>query len=89
MAPNPDGRGYWLVGADGAVRPFGDARFFGSMGFLHLNAPLLGLAPTPDGQGYWLVAGDGGVFTGGDAVYFGSTGDDAHLNHPIVAMGDS
>ena len=30
MAATPDGGGYWLVGADGGVFAFGDARFFGS-----------------------------------------------------------
>jgi hypothetical protein len=29
MAASPDGAGYWLVGADGAVFEFGDAHFFG------------------------------------------------------------
>jgi len=30
MASTPDGGGYWLVGADGGVFAFGDARFDGS-----------------------------------------------------------
>ncbi|MHB8221091.1 MAG: hypothetical protein ACYDHU_12340, partial [Acidimicrobiales bacterium] len=30
IAPTPDGRGYWLVGADGGVFAFGDAGFAGS-----------------------------------------------------------
>jgi hypothetical protein len=29
MAASPDGLGYWLVGADGTVFPFGDSHFFG------------------------------------------------------------
>ena len=77
------------MAGDGGVFTFGAAGFFGSTANLRLQKPMVGMAATPDGLGYWLVAGDGGIFTGGDAVYFGSTGDDAHLNHPIVAMGDS
>ncbi|MDA8311104.1 MAG: hypothetical protein M0Z46_10935, partial [Actinomycetota bacterium] len=38
----PDGHGYWLVGKDGGVFSFGDARFFGSMGGAHLAAPVVG-----------------------------------------------
>ena len=30
MAATPDGRGYWLVAADGGVFTFGDAQFYGS-----------------------------------------------------------
>ena len=30
IAATPDGDGYWLMGADGGVFAFGDARFFGS-----------------------------------------------------------
>ena len=63
----------------------GDARFFGSAGALHLNAPVVGMAATPDGGGYWLVASDGGVFSYGDARFFGSAGA-LHLNAPVVGM---
>ena len=36
------GRGYWLVARDGGVFSFGDARFFGSMGGVPLNQPVVG-----------------------------------------------
>jgi hypothetical protein len=88
MAPTPDGRGYWLVGADGGVFTFGDARYYGSTGGLALNQPIVGMAPTHDGNGYWLVAADGGIFTFGDATYHGSTGG-MTLNEPIVGMAAS
>jgi len=64
--------GYWMLGNDGGVFSFGDARFFGSMGGVRLNAPMVGMAGTPDGGGYWTVAADGGVFSLGDAPYEGS-----------------
>ncbi len=56
ITATPDGRGYWLVAADGGVFTFGDAPFLGSLGNLALNAPIVGITATPDGRGYWLVA---------------------------------
>jgi hypothetical protein len=85
MAATPSGRGYWLLGRDGGVFSFGDARFFGSTGGMRLNQPVNGMAVTPSGQGYWLVASDGGVFAFGDARFWGSTGA-TRLNQPIGAM---
>ena len=85
MAPTPDGKGYWLVAADGGVFTFGDTAFYGSEGAVSLNRPVVGMAPTPDGQGYWLVASDGGIFSFGDASFYGSTGA-LTLNAPIVGM---
>ena len=85
MAPTPDGKGYWLDAADGGIFTFGDARFWGSTGSLHLNKPVVGMAPTHDGGGYWLVASDGGIFAFGDAAFEGSMGSH-HLNEPIVGM---
>ena len=43
----PPGAGYWFVAADGGIFSYGDARFFGSTGSLHLNQPIVGMAPTP------------------------------------------
>jgi hypothetical protein len=77
--------GYWLVGSDGVVTNFGDARFFGSLGGLPLAMPIVGMSPTPSGRGYWLVASDGGIFAFGDAGFFGSTGA-IRLNRAIVGM---
>jgi N-acetylmuramoyl-L-alanine amidase len=84
MAATRDGGGYWLVGSDGGIFSYGDARFSGSTGALHLNAPVAGMAAAPGG-GYWLVARDGGVFNYGTAGFFGSAGALA-LNAPIVGM---
>jgi hypothetical protein len=74
ITATPDHGGYWLLGADGGVFSFGDARFYGSTGAMHLNAPVITMTATADGGGYYLVARDGGVFTFGDAVFHGSTG---------------
>ncbi len=85
MAATPDGKGYWLVGADGGVFAYGDAKYRGSTGNIRLYAPIVGIAATPDGNGYWLVAADGGVFAFGDARFLGSMGG-KHLNAPIVGI---
>jgi SpoIID/LytB domain protein len=85
MARTPDGGGYWLAGADGAINAFGDAGFLGSADGSPLNRPVVGMAATHDGGGYWMVATDGGIFTYGDAAFYGSMGG-RHLNLPIVGM---
>jgi hypothetical protein len=66
-------QGYWLAGSDGGVFAFGAAHFYGSLGNILLNKPIVGIASTADGRGYWMVASDGGVFTFGDARYYGGT----------------
>ena len=82
--PPPDS-GYWLVGGDGGVFPFGRDAGHGSTGALRLNRPIVGAAATPDHGGYWLVAADGGIFPFGDAAGYGSTGG-IRLNRPIVGI---
>jgi hypothetical protein len=69
MAVTPDGRGYWLVGQDGGVFTYGDARFYGSLGGVaHTSAhDVIGLVPTKDGKGYWLCDASGIVTAFGDA----------------------
>ena len=88
VARTPTARGGWIAAADGGVFAFGDARFYGSMGGVRLNQPIVGMAATPTGLGYWLVARDGGIFAFGDARFYGSTGS-IHLNKPILAMAAS
>ncbi len=81
----PRATGYRLVGGDGGVFAFGDARFAGSAGGLPLRSPVVGMAGTPTGNGYRLVAADGGVFAFGDARFAGSTGA-LSLARPIVGL---
>jgi len=61
-----------LGAADGGVYAVGNAGYYGSLGALHLQGPIVAMAATPDGKGYWLVASDGGVFAFGDATFYGS-----------------
>ncbi len=88
MAATSDGLGYWLVGSDGSILPFGDAIPHGSLPSLHVTParPVVGMAATPDGGG-WLVGADGGVYAFGDARFAGSMGGTA-LNRPVVGMAD-
>jgi outer membrane protein assembly factor BamB len=83
--PLPPTAGYWQAAADGGVFSFGTAAFHGSLGGVHLTAPIIGMAPTPDGKGYWLVGSDGGVFGFGDARFYGSTGG-IRLAQPVVGI---
>jgi hypothetical protein len=85
QVPAASSQGIHMVGSDGGVFSFGNARFYGSTGGTTLNQPVVGMAATPDGGGYWLVASDGGVFSFGDANFYGSTGGTT-LNKPIVGM---
>ena len=85
MAATPTGRGYMLLGADGGIFTFGDARFYGSTGGLRLQRAGARHDDDADGTGYWFVAADGGVFTFGDARFHGSTGD-MRLSSPVASM---
>jgi len=50
-----DGRGYWLVAADGGCSPTGNAAFEGSLGNTAPAHLVMAIAATPSGHGYWLV----------------------------------
>ncbi len=85
MAGTPDDQGYWLVGSNGRVFPFGDATSFGDLAHRTLRKPIVGIDATPDGRGYWLVGAHGSVFAFGDATYYGGTGR-WRLSAPIVGL---
>ncbi len=77
--------GYWTVASDGGIFSFGAAQFYGSMGGVKLNKPMVGMAANPDCHGYWTVASDGGIFSFGSSLFYGSMGG-KHLNKPMVGM---
>jgi hypothetical protein len=60
--------GYWMVGSDGVVYPFGDAKHHGNAA----TNSAVDLEPTASGIGYWVVDDLGRVFTFGDAVFHGN-----------------
>jgi hypothetical protein len=74
-----------VAGPDGGLFNYGDAGFYGSIGTMALNRPIVGMAATTDSAGYWLVASDGGIFAYGDAAFYGSPGG-LRLNQPVVGM---
>ena len=80
----PNGSGYLLADAQGAVSAHGVLNY-GSMAGEQLNAPISQIASTPDGNGYWLVASDGGVFSFGDAQFYGSMGG-SPPSAPVIGM---
>ncbi|MCU1467379.1 MAG: peptidase, partial [Actinomycetia bacterium] len=79
------GNGYWITTADGHVRNYGSARFYGDLSHYSLSAPIVASARTRTGGGYWLVGSDGAVYSFGDARYHGGL-NGRHLNSPIVGM---
>jgi myo-inositol-hexaphosphate 3-phosphohydrolase len=62
--------GYWMVGSDGKVFEFGDAKHFGNI-TLAAGAQAIDLEPTPSGNGYWVIDDLGHVFAKGDAKMLG------------------
>ncbi len=72
LVPTPDREGYWLIGADGSVYAFGDAKYEGgAVGQASERSPS-SAAAAPDGGGYWLVTANGQVMAFGDAQNYGS-----------------
>ena len=75
MVPSADGGGYFMVGSDGGVFAFGDARFEGSCpGIGGCSGAAVAVMPDASGNGYWLVTATGHVYTFGDAVSYGEPG---------------
>lgn len=71
---SPTGKGYLLVGKDGGVFAFGDAKEVGSLPALAIvpAGEIVAVVPTATGDGYVLIGSDGGVFAFGDAVEYGN-----------------
>ena len=69
----PRQSGYWMLGSDGKIFPFGDAK---SMGDPSANLPAgtkaMHIEPTPTAKGYWIVNEDGLVYAFGDATPLGN-----------------
>jgi hypothetical protein len=75
--PPPSGRtGYWLLGADGAVYPFGDAAPHGDASAALAAAAAdavwaVDIERAPSGRGYWVLDSRGRVHPFGDASHLG------------------
>ena len=82
MAQTPNGKGYYLLGEDGAVFAYG-APFYGGINGWPLRLPAAAMASTPSGNGYWIVSEDGAVFPMGGAKQYGNMFGQ-HLVAPIT-----
>jgi subtilisin family serine protease len=69
--------GYWMLGSDGLVYPFGNASGAGNpSAYVAANGvPAADIEPTPSGDGYWVLDQRGAVFGYGDAGYRGGLPD--------------
>ena len=75
MVPSSTGQGYFMVGADGGVFAFGDAKFNGSCPSIGgCSGSAVAVMPDGTGNGYWLVTTTGHVYGFGDAGYLGAPG---------------
>ena len=82
VALTADAKGYWIVGRNGTVYLFGDAKLFPAGAEGKARGTVVGIAATPDNLGYWLVNSRGQVFPYGDAGPYGS------LPAEHIAVGD-
>jgi hypothetical protein len=57
-----------MLGADGTVYGFGDAKNYGDLRDPCCAQLSVDLEPTPSGNGYWVITSIGGVYNYGDAV---------------------
>jgi hypothetical protein len=64
--------GYWLLGEDGKVYPFGAANLYGASPAGSLSGGAADLEKTPSGNGYWIVDHAGQVQAYGDARWLGN-----------------
>ena len=75
MVPSADDGGYFMVGSDGGVFAFGDAKFAGSCpGIGGCSGAAIAVMPDASGGGYWVVTKTGNVYAFGDAPSLGSPG---------------
>ncbi len=65
--------GYWMVGADGKVYAFGDAKKWGEITG-PIPFPVVDIEPMADGDGYWIVDDHGFVSAFGSAPALGNVG---------------
>ena len=74
LVPVPGKSGYWMLGVDGKVYAFGDARdavFGDAVGRLPAGARAVHIEPTPSARGYWITDDRGSVHAFGDAAKLG------------------
>jgi sugar lactone lactonase YvrE len=86
-APTPGQSGYWMLGSDGKIFAFGDARsasFGDPSGAMPPGAKAVHIEPTPSNKGYWVVADSGDVYAYGDALFAGGVSGSQLLSNEKV-----
>ena len=69
-AAGPGQSGYWMLGNDGKIFPFGDATSLGDpSATLPAGTKAVHIEPTPTTKGYWIIDEDGDVYAYGDATH--------------------
>ncbi len=77
--------GYWMVGSDGKVYAFGQAKHLGNAA-LSPNVPAVDLEPYAVGEGYWVVDRHGGVHGFGAARSFGNAGGRLQPDEKVTSL---
>ncbi|MDQ1491793.1 MAG: trimeric autotransporter adhesin [Actinomycetota bacterium] len=68
----PTKSGYWMLGAEGKIFPFGDAKSMGDpSAAMPADTKATRLEPTPTAAGYWVLNEAGSVYAYGDAPALG------------------
>src|SRR5581483_9446147 len=70
ITPGSGRAGYWMLGSDGKVYAFGEAKNLGAPALVG-GATAADLEATPTGDGYWIVDSLGHVYAYGDATALG------------------
>jgi sugar lactone lactonase YvrE len=84
----PRQSGYWMLGSDGRIFPFGDAKSMGDASTaLPAGTKAMHIEPTPTAKGYWIVNEDGLVYAYGDAPALGNVDKaDFRQNEKVTSL---
>jgi hypothetical protein len=83
IAAAPNGAGYWLVGATGAVEAFG-VPSHGSLSH-RPSSPVVGIDTNSAGRGYWIAEASGAILRFGGIASYGGVSGSSH-SEPITAF---
>ena len=88
--PVPGKAGYWMLGVDGKVFAFGDAKdamFGDAVGRIPAGAKAVHIEPSPSGRGYWITDERGNVYAFGDAnSTLGGIGAPLQANEKVTSL---
>jgi NHL repeat len=84
----PRQSGYWMLGSDGKIFPFGDAKSMGdASAALPAGTKAMHVEPTPTAKGYWIVNEAGLVYAFGDAPALGNANTaDLRPNEKVTSL---